>query len=58
MTTYENDSYKGMWENDKMHGEGTLEYSNGEKYIGEFVKGLRHGYGKYWNKEGELKYQG
>ena len=32
-------SYKGLWEKGKQHGKGTLTFSDGTKYVGEFKKG-------------------
>jgi hypothetical protein len=42
--------YKGPWKDNEMHGAGTVEYwdESGkvvDKYIGEYVKGIKHGYG-------------
>ncbi len=34
-----------------------LEYSNGERYIGEVANGLRDGHGTYYYQNGE-KYEG
>ena len=33
------------------HGEGTLTYSDGRVYVGEFVDGLEHGQGTGFKKE-------
>jgi hypothetical protein len=36
-------SRSGMWEDDKASGPGTLEYSNGDVYTGEWENDQRHG---------------
>jgi hypothetical protein len=48
-------SYKGEKKHDDKtpDGKGTAEYSNGDKYEGEFQYGLRHGIGTYYWKDGE-----
>ena len=33
------------------HGQGKVEYSNGDFYEGVFVHGKRNGYGKYITRE-------
>ena len=33
----------GMWEDDKASGHGTLEYSNGDRYEGEWENDQRNG---------------
>ena len=38
--------YKGYFINNKLHGVGKLHFINGDKYIGEFVKGNREGNGE------------
>ncbi len=40
-------SYNGEWYNNKVNGEGTLIYANGDKYIGNFVSSKKSGYGVY-----------
>ncbi|EDO41562.1 predicted protein [Nematostella vectensis] len=37
--------YKGDWKNDKRHGYGILEASDGYKYIGQWHENMRHGLG-------------
>jgi hypothetical protein len=39
-------TYEGKFKNGLPSGEGTMAYSNGEVYIGNWKKGLRSGYGK------------
>lgn len=36
----------GDYENGIKHGQGTYEYSNGRKYVGEWKNGKQDGYGK------------
>jgi junctophilin len=37
--------YKGEWKNDKRHGYGLLETSDGYKYIGQWCENMRQGLG-------------
>ena len=32
--------YEGNWDNDKVHGEGTCTYANGNRYTGNYVTTL------------------
>lgn len=51
-------SYTGGWENDVPHGlDGTQLEASGERYVGGFERGLRHGFGKCAYPDG-TKYQG
>jgi hypothetical protein len=34
-----------------LSGKGTLTYSNGDKYEGEWLDNKRHGFGTYWKHE-------
>jgi len=43
--------------NEKVNNSAILEYSNGERYVGEVGNGLRDGYGTYYYQNGE-KYEG
>lgn len=36
----------GNWENNLQQGQGILHLKDGYRYVGEFVRGQRHGYGK------------
>ena len=38
--------YRGHYENHRPHGEGYMEWRNGNKYTGEFTEGSYHGQGK------------
>lgn len=44
-------------EKEKVSNSALLEYSNGERYIGEVANGMREGYGTYYYQNGE-KYEG
>lgn len=37
--------YKGEWKNDKRHGYGVLETSDGYSYVGQWCENMRHGLG-------------
>jgi hypothetical protein len=50
--------YDGYWLEDLQHGEATRTYSDGQKYIGEFVKGKREGTGKLLTKDNFVIYEG
>ena len=39
--------YEGEWHNGKMDGEGVLNFTNGDVYDGEFIRGSAHGQGKF-----------
>ena len=45
--------YKGQMLGGKPHGKGSVVYSNGDIYDGEFEKGKRQGYGVYSFSDGE-----
>lgn len=38
-------SYEGMYQHDKKHGQGTFEWESGNKYDGGYQEDERHGYG-------------
>jgi len=46
---YLDGNYKGEEKNDKPHGKGRLEWSDGSYYEGEWKNGKRHGKGKFIN---------
>ena len=37
--------YVGEWKDDKMHGQGTLVWTNGDKYVGEWKENKKNGQG-------------
>ena len=39
------ETYKGEWKNDKRHGYGVIEDTDGFSYIGEWSENMRHGLG-------------
>ena len=49
--------YVGEWAEDKRHGRGTFNYTDGRKYVGEFKEGVRHGRGTFTGTDGQ-KYVG
>ena len=49
--------YNGFFENDMSHGQGTITYADGSKYVGEFKDSYEHGQGTYTNADGS-KYVG
>ena len=50
------DVYKGMMNNGLYEGFGELLYSDGSKYVGEFLAGKRHGKGIFTEREGSEYY--
>ena len=44
--------YNGEWKNNHYHGEGILNFDNGEIYCGYFEKSKRNGNGVLFFKEG------
>lgn len=42
----------GGWSENKMHGEGSYTYANGDMYTGSFQQGVKHGNGSYYFKVG------
>jgi hypothetical protein len=40
-------SYVGHWQEDRMHGQGSIVYSNQDEYTGEFLNNKANGFGKY-----------
>ncbi len=45
--------YTGPVKDGMMNGYGTLEFKNGEKYVGDFVNDKAHGKGKHTWPSGE-----
>ena len=48
----------GNWKNDEFEGQGKYIYKNGDYYIGQWKKGLRHGKGIQYYSNGKIKYDG
>ena len=57
MVAENGDTYKGEWQNGKMHGQGTLVWANGDTYEGEWKNDKTHGQGTMVWVNGE-KYEG
>jgi hypothetical protein len=52
---YNDHKYEGEIENGKPNGNGTWEMGNGATYVGQWVNGLREGFGTFtWSKYGPL----
>ena len=55
--TYDKDGKllrSGNYENDKLFGEGEMNYDNGDRYVGYFQNGIKHGEGKYTTSNGDV----
>jgi len=50
--------YEGEFKDKKAHGTGVMKWSEGDKYEGDWVQGLRHGKGTYISKAAGCKYEG
>jgi hypothetical protein len=37
-----------------MHGQGSVLYTNGDRYVGQFFENAMHGNGKYIHKNGDV----
>lgn len=44
--------YQGTIENDRLNGQGQLDYSNGDQYVGHFHNGAFDGYGRFTSHNG------
>lgn len=51
-------TYEGDFKNGKKDGEGTFEWTNGDRYIGSWRTDQRHGVGIYASKKDGTKKQG
>lgn len=58
MTWPDQSRYEGDYKNGKASGHGVEYLANGDKYIGEFDKELKHGAGVYYNTNDQTKRQG
>ena len=52
------DTYTGEFQNEKVHGKGTMKYKNGDTYTGEFENGKFHGKGTYIYDGGKKIFKG
>ncbi|CAK94015.1 unnamed protein product (macronuclear) [Paramecium tetraurelia] len=43
--------YKGYFKSNKMHGEGILTLTNGQKFEGHFINGMIHGKGRFYGDQ-------
>lgn len=43
----------GTFRDDQLVGDGTIEYPDGEKYVGQIHEGRMHGIGTYYYKNGD-----
>lgn len=50
--------YEGQWHLGSMHGFGTLTYSTGDLYEGNYASNAREGYGIYVYKMSGDRYEG
>jgi hypothetical protein len=55
---YNNGLYKGDVYKDQRHGSGKMEYSNGDVYIGNWVRNKKHGHGKNTRSKNGDVYEG
>lgn len=39
--------YEGQWKADKSNGKGTMYHKAGNKYVGDWLNGMAHGYGVF-----------
>ncbi len=46
--------YQGYFKNNKFEGEGKACWKDGDKYIGQWKQGQRHGYGEFFKKNGAI----
>jgi hypothetical protein len=50
--------YVGTFVEGKREGEGTYLFDTGEKYVGDWKNDLRHGKGGFYDKNGNLLFEG
>ena len=58
MITAAGDTLSGTFKKDKPNGMIIAEFSNGEKFVGNCINGIIHGYGTYYRADGTISYQG
>ena len=50
--------YVGEWSNDYQNGQGVNVFPSGARYEGEVRDAKMHGYGRFYDKYGNLQYEG
>ena len=50
--------YEGDFKNNVIDGNGKYIWENGSYYIGQWIKGLKHGKGKLYYENNNIKYDG
>ncbi|HET6436086.1 MAG TPA: cytoplasmic protein, partial [Xanthomonadaceae bacterium] len=50
--------YEGDWLAGEMHGQGTYRFRTGRVYVGELRDSKMHGYGREYDTDGGLLYEG
>ena len=56
-TNFGQEEYEGMWEDDKMHGQGRYTFTSGAEYNGQWCDGKMNGFGKMVYADG-TSYEG
>jgi len=51
-------AYTGMIVNNRMHGQGVRTWASGRRHEGEFLRGLRHGFGTSTSADGKVVISG
>ena len=57
ISTNDNATYEGEMKDGLPDGKGKEVYKNGEEYVGQFLRGKKHGFGIYY-KPGQYRYSG
>lgn len=47
---------RGWWENNALHGQASIRYSNGTTYFGKCKNNKRHGFGEFRKDRGTKEY--
>ena len=47
-------TYEGRWKEGKFHGKGSLNYANGDKFVGHFCDGQKQGKGAIVKASGDV----
>ena len=48
------ENYVGQWISNQRHGQGRMQYSNGDAYEGSWIKDHRNGLAKYFYANGDV----